>query len=182
MTFRGRTVPENQIAGDRIDYAPETFQTWWCCGVGSRFLRKSFHPWFKSTQRERETWRSLKAKPSLSVSKGQKWHSRHTHFIKLLPGNEMKFLEVTRAVCNEKKKVWHMERQGGLFTTWKAGKRRERKRRLYSFQNPSWNEDVRTIFLQPLWPTWLSFRWLSLVRTEQYLLKSGKTCQWQGEN
>lgn len=28
VTFRGRTVPENQIAGDRIDYAPEASQTW----------------------------------------------------------------------------------------------------------------------------------------------------------
>ena len=40
-----------------------------------------------------------------------------TYFTKLLEGDEMKFLEVTRAVGNQKKKVWYKEPQGGLFTT-----------------------------------------------------------------
>ena len=143
-----------------------------CCGVRSKFPREEVFPSMVqvNTEKERpgEVWRLR----LVSVSAKGRNDIPDTYFTKLLEGDEMKFLEVTWAVGNQKKKVWYEEPQGGLFTTRKAGKRRKRKKRRYPFQKMSWNKDVRTIFFLPFWPTWLSFCWLRLVGIEEYLLKN----------
>lgn len=65
-----------------------------CCGVRSRFLgRKSFHPWFKPTQRKRPG--EVRRLSLVSVSAKGRNGIPDTHFTKPLEGDEMEFLEVT---------------------------------------------------------------------------------------